>query len=324
MFVMGLAFLFANETMAASDWKPRQIEIVISNPVGGGQDIQTRIIGEAMSKYLDIPFTYNNKKGASGQIGYMHFLSRPKDGTYLLSSNLSSSAIMYKNQHPAFDWDKELEWLGIMSIDPGVFFTRADSQFKTLKDAVEEAKKRTVTVGISYWASPDNLLVQQIAKQTGAKFEIIPYGAANDIVTQVLGGHVEFAFAKVGVTSRVGDSIRYLGLAMRKNTLTEIIGDVPTVDEQLGIQTLEEASYRCINIHTAFKKQYPERYALLKKAFEAVKDDPAVIEAMKKVGVSPALMVDWTPEQLKAQTRSYWDAYDSFSFIYDKKDTEKK
>ncbi|ATW27397.1 tripartite tricarboxylate transporter substrate binding protein [Candidatus Formimonas warabiya] len=306
----------AANTGETEKWQPEKIEIVLPHAVGSNQDMTTRILGEVWSEKLGIPFVYNNKDGASGQVGYTYFLTLPKDGTALLSTNLASASIMYKEQKPDFDWEKDLEWMGIFGIDPGTFFVQKDSPFQTLNDVIEAAKKEKVTVAISYWASPDNLLLQQIMEQTGAQFEIIPYGSGNDLVTQVLGGHVQLGFTKVSGVEKAGDTLRHLAISMSENPVPDMTNNAPTVDSALGTKTLVVASYRAINVPKELREKYPERFKMIQEAFEEAKDDPRVIESMKKAGVDPGLIVDWTPEQLNEQTKIYWDVFEQYKDIY--------
>jgi tripartite-type tricarboxylate transporter receptor subunit TctC len=300
------------------DWHPDKIEMVIANAVGGGQDVTTRILGEVWSEKLGIPFIYNNKDGASGQVGYTYFLTLPEDGSALLSTNLASAAIMYKEQSPDFNWEEDLEWLGIFGIDPGDIFVLADSPFKNIQDVIEAAKLSTVTIAISYWASPENLLLQQIIEQTGAQFEIIPYNSANDLISQVLGGHIQVGFAKVSTVQKSGDALRTLAVTMGENPAPGLTNNAPAIDKALGTETLVVASYRAINVPKKLREKYPGRFRHIKETFEAAKDDPRVVEAMEKAGVKAELIVDWTPEQLNEQTQQYWDVYEKYKDIYKK------
>jgi len=85
------------ESSAEKKWPTKPIEIVIPHDVGSSQNLTTRIVGEKWADLLGVQFVYNNKEGASGEVGYTFFMnSKPKDGTALISSNLASASIMYK------------------------------------------------------------------------------------------------------------------------------------------------------------------------------------------------------------------------------------
>ncbi|MFZ7104148.1 MAG: tripartite tricarboxylate transporter substrate-binding protein [Peptococcaceae bacterium] len=302
-------------TQETEKWSPEQIEIVLPHKVGSNQDMTTRILGEVWAAKLGTTFVYNNKDGASGQIGYNYFQTLPKDGSVIMSSNLASASIMYKEQTPPWDWEETLIWMGIFGIDPGTFFVRANSPYETINQLIDEAKNKKLTVAISYWASPDNLLLHQIMEQTGAQFEIIPYGSGNDLVTQVMGGHVDFGYTKVSGVEKAGD-LRHLAISMPENPIPHLTNDAPALDEALGTKTLLVASYRAVNVHKELMEKYPERYQSIKETFEEAKDDPRVIESMKKAGADPDLMVDWDEAELMNQTRMYWEAFEKYKDIY--------
>ena len=316
--LMGIGESFGAE----KQWAPKHIEIVMPHKVGSNQDMVTRILGDAWSKRLGIPFIYSNKPGASGQIGYNYFMTRPQDGTTLLSTNLASAVIMYKEQQKnlPWKWEEALEWMGLFGVDPGTIFVRAESPFKTIQELIAAAKTQKLRVAISYWASPDNLLMHQLMQQTGAQFEIIPYGSGNDLVTQVVGGHVDFGFTKVSGVEKTGGMLRHLAISMAENPIPEMTNDAPSLDKALGTKTLGVSSYRSINIPKQLRTKYPDRYERIKKAFYEAKRDPEVIKAMERAGVSAKLFgLDWETEQLEEQTRLYWDAYEANKSLYEKK-----
>jgi len=172
-------------------------------------------------------------------------------------------------------------------------------------------------MAVTFWSSPDTVMIHQIMEQTGAQFEIVPCGDATSTTTQVLGGHIAVGYTKVAAIDKLGDEVRYLAVSMADNPIPHLTQNAPTVDQALGTKTIGVASYRCIAVPKSLKTEYPERYQKLRETFEQAKDDPGVIEKMKNAGIDPALMVDWTPEQLQEQTNLYWDAYDKYGEIFE-------
>jgi tripartite-type tricarboxylate transporter receptor subunit TctC len=300
---------------AAENWPPAKTEIIISHGVGSGQGTTTRTLGEFWGELLGTQFIYKNKKGASGRIGYDYFVKQT-DETAMLSSNITSASIMYAQQKPDWDWEKEIYPIGIMAVDPGAIFAHKNSPFKTLQDLIAEAKKRKITFAISYWASPDNLLMHQIMEITGAQFEIVPYGNSKDLVTQVLAGNVEAGYTKIGAIIRGGNDLNFLAMSLDENPVPEATGNAPTIDSVLGVETIGVASYRAINMHKPFADKYPERLAKIKAAFEKAKMDPAFREKAQKMGIEPGLVVNWSHERVMKTIRGYWKAFEKYGDIY--------
>ena len=81
-------------SQAEAAWSPKKITIVLSHSLGGGQDRLTRAFIKVWSKHLGAKITVKPKNGASGRVGFDYFISQPRDGTVLLSSNIGTTSIM--------------------------------------------------------------------------------------------------------------------------------------------------------------------------------------------------------------------------------------
>lgn len=320
MGALGAAILVlsATQIFAATEWKPKEITIILPHGVGGGQDRLTRTLGNVWQKHLGVPIVYENVKGASGRKGYDSFLSKPKDGTYVMSSNLASASIMYAQQKPDWNWNDAVFPAGIFAVDPGAFFVIKDSPYKTMDDLIAAAKGSKKTLGISFWASPDNLVTHQMMDITGAEFQVVPLGKGSQVVTSVLGGHVEVGYTKVANIMKAGDAMRILAVTMDDNPVQGLTQNAPTLNAVVGENTLSVASYRAIVLHPDMVANYPERAKWLLDTFEAAKDDLEYIAAAEKGKVNPKLIVDMDHDQLMDIVKGYWKAFDTFGGIYSK------
>jgi len=316
-FLFGV-ILFPFAGMSA-EWEAGDVTIILPHGTGGGQDRTTRALGQVWAKHLGAKFTYNNKKGASGRVGYDFFINQKKNGSVIQSSNIASASLMYVQQKPKWKWEEEIYPLGIFAVDPGAIFVKADSPFKTLEDLVEAAKKDPQAFSLTFWASPDNMLMHQIMDKTGAKFQVVPTGGASKTVTSVIAGDVSAGYTKVSTILKAGDQTRILAVSLAENPIPDETGNAPTIDAALGIETLGVASYRVINVHREFADNNPEMMKLLKDTLEATKDDPEFIELAKKNKVNPSLIVDMDNEELMAVIQRHWDAHDKFGELMKEK-----
>ena len=186
------ALAISTTAFAQTDsWPPDQMTIVISHDIDSSQNQTTRVLGDVWAEKLGTEFVYENRPGASGRVGYDYYLQQPADGSTLLSSNQASASIMYAQQNPDWNWKEVLHPIGVFTIDPGVLFVRRGSDLDTIEAIVEASKEQPLTLGVSFWASPENLQVHQVMDQTGAQFEVIPTESSGELVTQILGGHID-------------------------------------------------------------------------------------------------------------------------------------
>ena len=302
--------VLATTPATASDFPPREVTIVMTGSIGGGQDRLTRAFAKVWERHLGAKLKVLPKPGASGRVGLDYFASQPADGTVLASANLSTVGIMHRQQKPDWGWHETMHHLGTFGVDPGAMFVRSDSPHQTVGDVIEAASAAPMLIGVSQWSNSDNLVIHQLIDQTEAQFQAIPAGGGSATVTAVLGGHVPVAVGKVSNINSAGDEMRILGVTMEANPVPQLTGDAPTVNGVLGTSTATSASYRAISVPASMVTEHPDRYRILKDSFEAAKDDPEYIEVAAKDDVSPDLILDLDHDALQAVVDGYWMAFD--------------
>jgi len=305
-----------DKEVLASDWPPAQLEIVLPHKVGSNHDVVTRALGEIWQEHLGTKFVYNNKDGAGNRIGYDFFAKQPKDGSVIMSSNLVTAAIMYAEQKPDWVWEETVVPLDVFSVDPGAIFVTKDSKFQDFNQLIDAAKENKITIAISQWASAETLLLQQLMELTGAQFEIIPFGSGTDLITQVLGGHVDCGFGKVSGIEKIGDMKRYLAITMPKNPVPKLTDNAPTVDEILGAKTMPVASYRGINVHKEFKENHPEEFEKLRQSLREAKKDPKFVEQAPKLDMNADLIIDMEVEEIEDMIKEHWNLFEKYNEIF--------
>ena len=287
----------------AEKWPPKRMTIVIPHGASGGQSVTTRILGKKWSKLLGTKFTYKNKKGAGTRIGVDYFLSRPKNGAAMVSTNLASSAIMYAQQKPPWNYRELLLPIGIYAVDPGVYFVNKDSPHKSFASVIKASKKKKMTMAISSWASEDNLQIHQVMQATGAMFEVIPNGVSTIAIAQVLGGNQDVGFAKVSNVIRGGPNLRMLAVAQPTNPVPDLTNNAVTADQAANTKTISVASYRGFLVHKSWADKNPKHVKRLQATLEKAKKDPKTIKKLKKKGIAPGLMLTMSSDYIINQVQ---------------------
>ena len=78
---------------APAAWPNKPIRVVVPFPAGGPTDITARVVGQALSTKLGVPFVVENKAGGRGFIGTSDAARAPADGYTLLVSSIGAMAI---------------------------------------------------------------------------------------------------------------------------------------------------------------------------------------------------------------------------------------
>ena len=305
----------------AENWPPKNIEIVLPHGVDSNTSQIIRAFGSVWQEYLGTKFIYKNKPGASTRVGADYFLGQPKakDGSVIMGTGVVANSIMHFQQKPPWNWKENMLPIGILSVNPGCFYVKQDSQYKTINDLINDAKKKKLRVAISMWASRDTLVLSQIIEQTGAKFEIIPFGSGGNEMAQVLGGHVAAGHGGVSGILKTGGKLRILSISLPKNPVPDQLDKAPGHDEALGTKTMRRAYFRAIIVRKGFESKYPQRYRQLVETFERTKKDERFKSKARKLGENPDLTVDYDSTQILQLVEESLAAFEKYGDVLKKK-----
>jgi tripartite-type tricarboxylate transporter receptor subunit TctC len=193
--VSGLAFQSAALAQAPS-YPTKSITMIVPFPPGGLADIVARPVAEAMSRELGQPVVIENKGGAGGGIG-MGVAARSKPDGYTVLMALSSLTVIPEadallGRSPMFLLN-DLRPIARYTADPTVLAVRADAPWKTVKEFVEDARKRpgAINYGSSGNYGTMHVPMEILAQTAGIKLTHIPFTGAGPAVVAMLGGQID-------------------------------------------------------------------------------------------------------------------------------------
>src|SRR4029434_4503816 len=129
---------FVAASMAAAAYPDRPITFIVPWGAGGGTDGTARYFAAMMEKELGQPVNVVNRSGGSGVVGHSAIAQAPADG-YTLGMITVEITMMHwqglTDLGPA-----SYTPLALVNTDPAGFTVRADSPYKTAKEAIEAAK----------------------------------------------------------------------------------------------------------------------------------------------------------------------------------------
>ena len=191
-----LTLVLPHWAWAQDTFPNRPISMVAPFPPGGVADLTARPVAAAMEKVLKNPVVVVNKTGAAGAVG-MSFVANSKPDGYTLLLSLSSISIIPEadklfDRKPAYTMD-QLVPIALISADPTVLVVHADRPWKSVKEFVEDAKKRPGEISFSSSGVYGTLhmATEMLAHAAGIKLKHVPYGGAGPALTSILGGHVD-------------------------------------------------------------------------------------------------------------------------------------
>lgn len=174
----------------------KSITMIVPFPPGGLADIVARPVAEAMSRELGQPVVIENKGGAGGGIG-MGVAARAKPDGYTILMALSSLTVIPEadallGRNPMFLLN-DLRPIARYTADPTVLAVRADAPWKTVKEFIEDARKRTgaINYGSSGNYGTMHVPMEILAQTAGVKMTHVPFTGAGPAIVAMLGGQID-------------------------------------------------------------------------------------------------------------------------------------
>jgi tripartite-type tricarboxylate transporter receptor subunit TctC len=290
---LGLPWANAQSTNSIS-YPQKSITLVVPFPPGGVADIVARPLAEAMSKDLGQAVVIENKPGAGGGIG-MGFVAHAKADGYTLLMALSSLSVLPQadqilGRNPLF-LHKDLRAVARFTADPTVLVVKADSNWTSTKDFIEDAKKRPgqLSYGTSGNYGTMHVPMEMLAQNTGIKLNHIPYTGAGPAVVALLGGQIDAVATGPATVLQHIKAGKLRALAHWGPNRLSALPDTPTLKEQ-GFAA-EYAQWSGLFVPSATPEAIVQKIRLSAKNAAS---DPKVIESIQSAG-SPMAYLD-SPE----------------------------
>jgi len=236
--VLALALVLVATGAAADEPYPtRPITIVNPFPPGGLSDVVTRPLAAVMEPLLKQPVVILNKSGAAGAVGAQFVATAKPDGytilTHIVSISVFPEVDLLFGREPKYTRERFVA-IARINADPPVLIVGAETPWKTLKDLVEDAKKRPNEIIFSssgpYGALhlPTEMLLRAAG---GLRMRHLPTTGGGPALTALLGGHSQVLVSTVGVAAPQIKAGKARPLATFGATRLAHLPDVPTLKE---------------------------------------------------------------------------------------------
>jgi tripartite-type tricarboxylate transporter receptor subunit TctC len=198
--------IVASMASAEDAYPTRPISMVVAFPPGGLADNTARPVATALEHILKQPVAVINKAGAAGAVGNQTVATAKPDGYTLLMALVSISVLPEVDKLFARPPNYTLsQFTGIARInaDPSMLVVRADTPWKTLKDFVDDAKKRPGEIVFSssglYGAA--HIPIEMFMQASGIKLRHLPTTGGGPMMNAILGGHSQVTMTPVSLAA---------------------------------------------------------------------------------------------------------------------------
>jgi tripartite-type tricarboxylate transporter receptor subunit TctC len=191
---VALSALCADRAAIAQDYPTRAIAMIVPFPAGGATDTLARYLGERMRAILGQPVIIENVGGAAGSLGVARAVRAAPDG-YTLSIGTSTTHMLTGGLYPlAFDLVNDLEPIILIGSEPLLIVGRKNLPADDLKGLIAwlKANPDKASVGIAGVGATGHLAGISFQKETGTKFQFVPYRGNGPAMQDLLAEQIDF------------------------------------------------------------------------------------------------------------------------------------
>jgi tripartite-type tricarboxylate transporter receptor subunit TctC len=284
----------------AADYPTRPVTLVVAFTPGGPSDVLARIVGKKLEQLLGQPFIIENRPGAGGNIAADTVAHSAPDGYTLLMGNnsiLATNASLYK--HLTYDPEKDFAPITLIGTQANILVVNPSVPAHSLTELIALAKAQPgkINFASSGYGAAAHLAGELFKADARVDIVHVPYKGAAPALQDVIAGHDQMMFATAASVIGHIKSGQVRALAVTTLKRTEILPDLPTMDES-GLKGFDASTWHGL---VAPAGTSPQVIATLHDAADEALHDPNLRAALGKLGVD---IVGDTPEEFKAYIKA--------------------
>jgi tripartite-type tricarboxylate transporter receptor subunit TctC len=231
-----VAALVARSANAQEAYPARAVTIISPFPPGGATDVVTRPLAAVMETIVKQPMVLETKAGAAGQVGAQVAASAKPDGYTLLShiTSISGFAEVDRLFGRAVKFtNADFIPIARFIADPCVLIVNEQQPHKTLKDFIDDAKKRPNELIFSssglYGAL--HLPMALFMKSAGIQLRHLPTAGGGPALIALMGNNSQALVSSISAASGQLKAGKARALASFGGKRSAAHPDVPTMKE---------------------------------------------------------------------------------------------
>ena len=220
---------------AQDNYPSRPVEVIVPYAPGGGSDIMVRNMVKVIEqhKLVPVPIAVVNKAGGGGAIARTQFSQARPDG-YTLGVMDPNPVLQQLLGEAPQNYRTDFTYIAKLVDDVNFLIVKTDSPVKTLADALAEIKKRGpkgFSIAGTATGSQDHVASIDFDAAIGQQTNYLVTKSGGDVLTTLLGGHVDAAWANPSecIEQYKAGQVRILAVGDTKRLAD--FPDVPTFKE---------------------------------------------------------------------------------------------
>lgn len=228
----------------AQTYPAKAVRMVVPYPPGGATDVIARMVSEKLATQWAQPVVVENRAGAGATVGAEVVAKSAPDGYTLFETTSAHtiSASLYRKL--PYDPIKDFSAITLIATVPLVLVTAPTVPARTLPELIAFAKSKPqgVSVASTGNGTAQHLTAELFKGRTGIQTVHVPYKGDAPMITDLLGGQVEMAFATLSAVLPHIKSGKLNAIALAHGKRMSALADVPTFAEA-GMANFEATTW---------------------------------------------------------------------------------
>ena len=286
----------------AQSFPTRPITIVVPFPAGGPTDTLGRVLADRMKNSLGQSVIIENLTGAAGTIGSTHVVRSAPDGYTLILGHWQTHVVNGATYTLPFDVVNDFAPIALVADCPMWLVGRSGHAAQNLQELITWMKESPgkATVGIGGVGGGADVVGTYFQKNTGTRFQFVPYRGAAPMMQDLLAGHIDLTFTQVASALAQVRSGQVKAYAVMAKARWAEAPDTPTSDES-GVTGLYASFWHGLWAPNATPANV---IAKLDSAVIESLADPVVHQRFIELGQEPWPRAKQTPDGLAAQQKA--------------------
>jgi tripartite-type tricarboxylate transporter receptor subunit TctC len=293
MYKLLRPFVFAAAALAAisahaEEWPVHVIKVTIPFGAGSATDVVPRLVFDRLAAELGQPIVIENRPGAGGTLGTAMVAKAAPDGYSILahSSALTIAPAIFANL--TFDATKDLASVLMIGSSANVMIVPVSRPWKTVQDFIADAKAKpgTISFGSVGTGSAVHISAEKFRLAAGIEATHVPYRGGAEVITDILGGRVDFYFCPLATALPLIHDGKVRALVVSTDKRVADLPDVPTPSE-VGLKNADSAIWFGVFVPAKTPAAIIDK---LRTAGDKVLNTPAMQASLKQLGVEPMPM----------------------------------
>jgi tripartite-type tricarboxylate transporter receptor subunit TctC len=282
----------------AQAYPARPITMIVPFPAGGATDTLARYLGENMRGLLGQPIVIENVGGAAGSLGVARAVRSAADG-YTLSIGTSTTHMLTGGLYALqFDLLNDLEPVILIGSEPLLIVGKKSLPADDRKGLIAwlKANPDKASVGIAGVGATGHLTGISFQKETGTKFQFVPYRGNGPAMQDLLAEQIDFMIEPASNFKSLLAAGSVKSLAITGRTRLPSQPNIPTADEA-GLPGFVASLWYGLWVPKGTPKDVIAR---LNATLTQILADPKVKQRFEELGIQITPLPQQSPDALRA------------------------